>query len=88
MNMQLVVIIFFIALLLGLLFLYVLYTTVKRSSGYELRRRLGKLAVKGDQSIASELAGEVLLEMTPLDKFIFKYSLCCESGQVYRPGRS
>lgn len=75
MNMQLIVFFFFIAILLGLFFLYVLYSTVKRSSSYELRRRLRKLAVAGDERISSDLASEVMLEMTPFDKFIYKYSI-------------
>ena len=74
MNIQLIVFFFFIAVLLGLFFLYVLYTTVKRSSSYELRKRLRKLAVKGDESVSSDLAGAVMLEMTPFDKFLYKYS--------------
>jgi tight adherence protein B len=75
MNVQLIAFFFFIAVLLGLLFFYNLYTTVKRSSRYELRRRLGKLAVEGDKSISSELASEVMLEMTPFDKFLYKFPL-------------
>lgn len=73
MNMELIVIFFFIAVLLVLLFFYVLNAAVKRSAGYELRRRLGKLAVEGDKSISSDLAGEVMREMTPLDEFLYKF---------------
>lgn len=75
MNIQMIVFFFFTAVLLGLLFLYSLFVSVNRSSSYELKKRLRKLAVEGDQRMPSELAGEVLLEMTPFEKFLFKYPL-------------
>jgi len=75
MTVQLIVFLFFIAVLLGLFFLYSMVTMVRRSPSYELRKRLRKLAIKGDERISSELASEVLLEMTPLDKALLKYSL-------------
>jgi tight adherence protein B len=75
MTVQLIVFLFFMAVLLGLLFLYSMIALVRRSPSYELRKRLRKLAVKGDERISSELASEVLLEMTPFDKALLKYSL-------------
>jgi tight adherence protein B len=63
------------AVLLGLLFLYVMFLMVGRSSGYELRKRLRKLAVQRAEGLSSDLANEVLLEMTPFDKFLYRFSL-------------
>lgn len=75
MTMQLIALLFFIAVLLCLLFLYVMFAMVRRSPGYELKKRLRKLADQGDERLSPDLANEVLLEMTPFDKALYKCSI-------------
>jgi len=76
MTMQLIVFLFFTAIFLGLLFLYNLYATVKKSPAYELKKRLRNLAVQGDERISSDLAKEIMLEMSNLTSFFTDIPHC------------
>jgi Flp pilus assembly protein TadB len=75
MTIQIVVAIFFIAVLFGVFSIYMWYATVKASPQYELRRRLGKLAILDEKSLPSDLSIELLSQIKPVDKFLFKFSL-------------
>jgi tight adherence protein B len=66
---------FFIAALLGLITLYMAYAAVKGSPAYELKKRLRKLAVESYAGLPSDIRIEILVEMTPLDKFLYKFKL-------------
>jgi tight adherence protein B len=75
MTLQLIIIIFFMAILLGVIAIFTSYSAVKASPNYELKRRLAKLAFKEDDSLPSDLTRELLSEITPLDRFLFNNSL-------------
>jgi tight adherence protein B len=66
---------FFIAALLGFITVYMAYAAVKMSPAYELKKRLRKLAVESYAGLPSDVRIEILVEMTPLDKFLYKFKL-------------
>jgi tight adherence protein B len=75
MTLQIIVLLFFIAILTGIFAAYAWYAAVKTSPQYQLKRRLGKLAVLDEEKLPSDLTRELLGEMKPLDKFLLKFSL-------------
>jgi len=75
MTLLLIVSLFFIAALFGLAAVYMGYVAVRTSPQYELKKRLRKLALGADERLPSHLAIEILHEMTPLDKFLYKSAL-------------
>jgi tight adherence protein B len=75
MTIILIAILFFIAVLLGTVTVYMAYVAVKASPQYDLRRRLRAIALKSDDRLPSELKIEILREMTPLDKFLYRFSV-------------
>lgn len=75
MDILIVVSLFFTAVLVGLVAIYVGYITVKASPAYELKRRLRKLAVNADERLPSALTIDILHEMSPVDKFFYRFSL-------------
>jgi tight adherence protein B len=62
------------AALLGLIALYMTYAAVKTSPTYELRKRLRKMAVEAGEGIPADLRLEIMVEMTPLDKALYKFA--------------
>jgi tight adherence protein B len=72
MTMLIIALLFFIAIAMGLIALSMGYETAKSSPAFELKRRLRKLAVRADDGLPSELAVEILHEMTSLDKALYK----------------
>jgi tight adherence protein B len=73
MTLLIIAVLFFIAALLGLITLYMAYIAVKASPAFELKKRLRKLAVESHTAIPSDIRVEILVEMTPLDKFLYKF---------------
>ena len=63
---------FFMAALLGLIALYMTYASVKGSPTYELKRRLRKMAIETGEGLPADLRLEIIVEMTPLDKVLYK----------------
>lgn len=74
-TLQFIVSIFFIAILLGIITVYMGYTAVKESPNYELKRRLRKLALTDDEILPADVQLDILQDMSPLDKFILDFSL-------------
>jgi tight adherence protein B len=64
---------FFMAAVLGLFTLYMAYTAVKASSTYELKKRLRTLAIETGEGLPADLKIEILVAMTPLDRFLYKF---------------
>ncbi len=64
---------FFIAVLLGSIALYMMYAAVRASPTYELKRRLRTLAIEGESALPADIKIEILVEMTPLDKILYKF---------------
>jgi tight adherence protein B len=79
---------FFIAAFLGLITLYMAYAAVKASPAYELKKRLRTLAMEaGEGALPADLKIEILVEMTPLDKFLYKSKLIRRlDGLIYKAG--
>ena len=75
MKILLIVILFFIAILLFLVAFYMWYSSVKISPAFELKRRLRKLAIETGERIPAELKLEILVEMTAIEKFLYKFKL-------------
>lgn len=75
MTIILIAILFFLAVLLGVITIYMAYVTVRSSPQYDLRRRMRTLAVKSDDRLPADLKVEILREMTPADKFLYKFSV-------------
>jgi tight adherence protein B len=63
------------AVLIGLIGLYLFYASVKESPTYELRKRLRTLALEGRTGLPEDIRLEILVEMTPLDKFLYKFTV-------------
>lgn len=75
MTLLMIVLLFFLAALLGVITLYMGYAAVKASPTFELKRRLRKLALESGERIPAELKIEILVDMTPLDKLFYKFKL-------------
>ncbi len=75
MTITLIAITFFLAILLGIITIYMAYVAVKASPQYDLRRRLRTLAVKSDERLPADLRVEILREMSPIDKFLYRSSV-------------
>ncbi len=70
-----VVILFFIAALLVLITIYLSYAAVKTSPAYELRKRLRTLAMDAAGRLPEDLRVEILQDMTPVDKFLYRFKI-------------
>jgi tight adherence protein B len=75
MILTITILLFFIAIFAGTIAVYTWYAAVKASPNYQLKRRLGKLALIDDEKLPSDLTRELLGEMKPLDKFLLRSSL-------------
>lgn len=75
MTLVIISILFFIAALLVLITIYLSYTAVKSSPAYELRKRLRTLALESHRSIPSDLRIEILQDMTPVDRVLYKLGI-------------
>ena len=87
MTMLIIAILFFIAIALGLIGLSMWYETAQSSPAYELKRRLRKLAVRADEGLPSDLTVEILHEMTPLDKALYRVRPVRWLDRHYRRGK-
>ena len=74
-TLLVVVGLFFMAALLGVIALYMTYATVKASPTYELKRRLRKMAIESESLLPPDIRLEIMVEMTPLDKFLYKFAI-------------
>jgi tight adherence protein B len=72
MTLLIVAVLFFIAAILGLITLYMMYAAIKASPTFELKKRLRKLAVESYEGLPADLKIEILVDMTPVDKFLFR----------------
>lgn len=71
-----IALLFFIAAFLGVIAIYLWYVAVKTSPRLLLRKRLRGLAVDvSDRRFPADLRLEILREMNPLDRFIFRFAL-------------
>ena len=68
-----IVIMFFIAALLGIMAVYSGYLAVRTSPVYELKKRLRDLAVSAPDRLPEDLRQEIISEMSPLDRFLFGF---------------
>lgn len=75
MTLLIIAVLFFVAALLGLIALYLGYAAVKASPTFELKKRLRKLAHESDAGLPADLRIEILVEMTKLDKLLYKFKL-------------
>jgi tight adherence protein B len=75
MIITLIAITFFLAILLGIITIYMAYAAVKASPQYDLRRRLRTLAVRSDERLPADLKIEILREMSPIDKVLYRSSV-------------
>lgn len=71
-----IALLFFLAAFLGVVAIYLWYVAVKTSPRLLLRKRLRGLAVDvSDRRFPADLRLEILREMNPLDRFIFRFAL-------------
>lgn len=75
MTIYLIISLFFLAVLSGLMTFYLWYAYVRSSPRYELQRRLRTLAMSGGEALPSDVVSEILTEMTPLDKTLYKFRI-------------
>jgi tight adherence protein B len=68
-----IALLFFMAVLLGLTALYMWYAAVKASPRYELKKRLRYMAMAEERRVPEDLKVEILHEMSPLDKFLYRF---------------
>jgi tight adherence protein B len=79
MTIFLIVMLFFVAAILAIIVLLMGYEAVKASPSFELKKRLKKLAVQKDDRLPSDLTLEILHEMSPIDKFLYRFAI---SGKI------
>lgn len=70
-----IVALFFLAAFLGLITLYMWYAAMKASPAFEIKRRLRKLALETDKQLPEDVKIEILIEMTPAERFLYKFKL-------------
>lgn len=75
MKILLIASLLFIAILLSLVTFYMWYFSVRTSPAFELKRRLRKLAMETGERIPAELKFEILVEMTAIERFLYKSKL-------------
>lgn len=75
MTMITIVLLFFMAILLGVAAIFMGYASVRAAPAFELKRRLRKLALESDERLPSHLQVEILKEMTTIDRFLYKFSI-------------
>lgn len=75
MILTIIILLFFIAVFVGIVAIYAWYAAVKASPNYQLKRRLGKLALIDDEKLPSDLTRELLGDMKPFDKLLLRSSL-------------
>jgi len=75
MKILIIATLFFIAILLFLVVFYVWYSSVRTSPAFELKRRLRKLALEAGEKLPAEVRLEILIDMTRIEKFLYKFKL-------------
>jgi tight adherence protein B len=75
MTLPLIIILFFLALLIGIIALIMTYGAVTASPAYQLKKRLRRLALKGDERLAEDVTGEIIKEISPFDRRLYKIGL-------------
>jgi len=73
MTIIMIVVLYFIAAVLGVITVYMWYAAVSKSPSYEVKKRLRKLAMEKDEEFPADLKIEILVEMSPIDKFLYKF---------------
>ena len=74
MTLPVITVIFFLAVFLLLITLYVGYAAVTASPKFELKKRLKVLALGEKEGLPSDLAAEIMGETTEIDKVFFRFS--------------
>lgn len=75
MTIEIVIVLFFIAVALAVLAIYMGYTTLKESPFFAVRKRLRELAVTSEEALPSDIKVEIIKEMLPIDHFLFRYKI-------------
>jgi tight adherence protein B len=75
MTLPIITLIFFMAVFLMLIALYMGYATVKSSPKFELKKRLKVLALGEKEGLPSDLAAEIMRETTASDKFFLRFAI-------------
>jgi len=75
MILLIIAVLFFISALLVLITIYLNYAAVKTSPAYALRKRLRTLAIDAGGDIPSDLRIEILQDMSPIDKVLYKFKI-------------
>jgi tight adherence protein B len=75
MILLIIAVLFFISALLALITIYLSYAAVKTSPTYELRKRLRTLALDASGAIPSDLRIEILQDMSPIDKILYRVKI-------------
>lgn len=75
MTIEIVIALFFIAIALAVLALYMGYTAIKESPFFAVRKRLRDLAVTSEEALPSDIRVEIIKEMLPIDRFLFRYKI-------------
>ncbi|MBI5102916.1 MAG: type II secretion system F family protein [Nitrospirae bacterium] len=73
MTLHLIVILFFVAILLGLVALSLGYEAVRTSPSFELKKRLKNMAVNSDERIPFDLRVEIMQGTSPFDKLLYRF---------------
>jgi len=75
MILLIIAVLFFISALLVLITIYLSYAAVKTSPASELRKRLLNLALDAGGGIPADLRIEILQDMSPIDKVLYKFKI-------------
>ena len=72
-NIQLIAILFFTAILFGMIALYLGYTVLRESLRFHLKKRLLDMALQRDERLPSDISKEILEEIPAFDKYLMRF---------------
>lgn len=75
MTIPIIIALFFFAVALAIIAIYLGYTAIKESPFFAVRKRLRDLAVTSEDALPSDIRIEIIKEMLPIDRFLFKYKI-------------
>ena len=74
-NVELIAILFFLALALAIVAIYLSYTAMRESPRFHLKKRLLDMASSGDERLPTDIAKEILDETPVVEKFLRRFML-------------
>jgi tight adherence protein B len=75
MTVPIIIALFFFAVALGIIALYLGYMTFKESPFFAVRKRLRDIAMSSEEALPSDIRVEIIKEMLPIERFLLRYKI-------------